>query len=37
MAQILDPLPNGKKNSILCCYVNATNHIQIVRITNIAN
>jgi len=37
MAQILDPLPNGKKNSILCCYVNATSHIQIVRITNIAN
>lgn len=37
MAQILDPLPNGKKNCILCCYVNATSHIQVVRITNIAN
>lgn len=37
MAQILDPIPNGQRNSILCCYVNATSHIQIVRITNIPN
>ncbi len=37
MAQILDPIPNDNKNSILCCYVNATSHIQVVRITNIAN
>jgi len=37
MAQILDPIPNGQRNSILCCYVNATSHIQIVRITNVSN
>lgn len=35
MAQILDPLPSSKKKTLLCCYVNATNHIQIARITNI--
>jgi hypothetical protein len=37
MAQILDPIPNGHRNSILCCYVNATSQIQVVRITNIQN
>jgi hypothetical protein len=37
MAQILDPLPNGENNYILCCYVNATSQIQIARITNISN
>ena len=37
MAQILDPLPSGKTNYILCCYVNATSHIQIARISNIPN
>jgi hypothetical protein len=37
MAQILDPLPNDPGKSLLCCYVNATNHIQIARITNIPN
>jgi hypothetical protein len=37
MAQILDPLPNEHKNSLLCCYVNATSQIQIVRITNVSN
>ena len=37
MAQILDPLPSDNKNHILCCYVNATRHIQIARITNIPN
>ena len=37
MAQILDPLPNNPNNSVLCCYVNATNQIQVVRITNIVN
>ena len=37
MAQILDPLPNNQNNSVLCCYVNATNQIQVVRITNIVN
>lgn len=37
MAQILDPLPSGKKKTLLCCYVNATSQIQIARITNIPN
>lgn len=37
MAQILDPLPSNSQDPILCCYVNATNHIQIARITNIPN
>ena len=37
MAQILDPLPSDNKDYILCCYVNATSHIQIARITNIPN
>ncbi|ACK71365.1 Domain of unknown function DUF1830 [Gloeothece citriformis PCC 7424] len=37
MAQILDPIPNDQKDNILCCYVNATSNIQIVRITNIPN
>jgi hypothetical protein len=37
MAQILDPLPNDKHDSILCCYVNATSQIQIARITNVPN
>ncbi|MBZ8181834.1 MAG: DUF1830 domain-containing protein [Oscillatoria sp. PMC 1051.18] len=37
MAQILDPLPSGKTNRILCCYVNATSKVQIARITNIDN
>ena len=37
MSQILDPLPNERDDSILCCYVNATSQIQIGRITNVAN
>lgn len=37
MAQILDPLPSDSSGKILCCYVNATSHIQIARITNISN
>jgi hypothetical protein len=37
MAQILDPVPSGQRGTILCCYVNATSHIQIARITNITN
>ncbi|MDJ0661217.1 MAG: DUF1830 domain-containing protein [Crocosphaera sp.] len=37
MAQILDPIPTGQRNALLCCYVNATNHIQVARITNIEN
>lgn len=35
MAQILDPIPNDKRDPLLCCYVNATNKIQVARITNI--
>ncbi len=35
MAQIFDPLPADSANPIVCCYVNATSRIQIVRITNI--
>ncbi|MEY4520771.1 MAG: hypothetical protein RLZZ499_3371 [Cyanobacteriota bacterium] len=37
MSQTLDPFPNDQKDSILCCYVNATSQIQIARITNIPN
>lgn len=37
MVQILDPIPNDGGKSILCCYVNATSRIQVVRITNIKN
>jgi Domain of unknown function (DUF1830) len=35
MAQIFDPLPSDAPEKALCCYVNATNKIQIARITNI--
>ncbi|XHX80491.1 MAG: DUF1830 domain-containing protein [Stenomitos frigidus ULC029] len=35
MAQILDSLT--APNSIVCCYVNASNRIQVVRISNIPN
>jgi hypothetical protein len=35
MAQLFDPVPNSEKNPLLCCYVNATSQIQVVRITNI--
>ncbi len=37
MAQILDPLPSNSQNGIVCCYVNATSKIQVVRISNIPN
>lgn len=37
MAQVFDPLPSGTRGSIVCCYVNATNRIQVARITNIPN
>lgn len=37
MAQIFDPIPSDVTAYILCCYVNATSKIQVVRITNIAN
>jgi hypothetical protein len=37
MPQIFDPLPVDSANQIICCYVNATSRIQIVRITNISS
>ncbi|BAU63557.1 hypothetical protein STA3757_09220 [Stanieria sp. NIES-3757] len=37
MSQILDPVPNNEKDTIMCCYVNATSQIQVARITNIPN
>ena len=37
MVQILDPPPFNSSNQILCCYVNATSHIQIAKICNIPN
>lgn len=37
MAQIFDALPSDSANKkVICCYVNATSHIQVARITNIA-
>ena len=35
MTQILDPIPAKCAGGILCCYVNTTSHIQIVRSANI--
>ncbi|MGD1903334.1 MAG: DUF1830 domain-containing protein [Geitlerinemataceae cyanobacterium] len=37
MAQILDSLPKDSRSAVLCCYVNATNQIQVSRITNVPN
>ncbi|MEC4803799.1 MAG: DUF1830 domain-containing protein [Jaaginema sp. PMC 1079.18] len=37
MAQIFDPVPENTADPLLCCYVNATSQIQVVRITNITN
>lgn len=37
MSQILDPLPQGQNESLLCSYVNSTSQIQVARITNIPN
>lgn len=37
MAQIFDPVPTNSVHPIVCCYVNATNRIQVARITNIPN
>ena len=37
MSQLLDPLPSGSSDHILCCYVNATSQIQIARITDVPN
>jgi hypothetical protein len=35
MTQILDSLPSKYSSKILCCYVNTTSKIQVVRIANI--
>lgn len=35
MSQLFDPIPSNTSEQILCCYVNATSKIQVVRITNI--
>ncbi|MEB3295011.1 MAG: DUF1830 domain-containing protein [Synechococcales bacterium] len=37
MAQVFDPLPSDQLTSLVCCYVNVTSQIQVVRITNIPN
>lgn len=37
MAQLFDPLPTGSNGALVCCYVNATERIQIARITNISH
>ncbi|HEY9825838.1 MAG TPA: DUF1830 domain-containing protein [Stenomitos sp.] len=37
MAQLIDPVPSNESNYICCCYVNATNKIQVARITNLPN
>ncbi len=37
MAQIFDPVPSEYPDQIVCCYVNATNKIQVARITNVPN
>jgi len=37
MAQILDRLPSDYSDPMLCCYVNASSKMQVVRITNIHN
>lgn len=37
MAQIIDHLPAENLESVLCCYVNATSKMQIVRITNVSD
>jgi hypothetical protein len=37
MTQVIDPLPRKDSDYIVCCYVNATSKIQVVRITNIPN
>lgn len=37
MTQILDPVPFDDGDTTLCCYVNSTSKIQVVRITNIQN
>jgi hypothetical protein len=36
MPQIIDPIPSSSEDGrILCCYVNATSSIQVVRVTDV--
>lgn len=35
MTQILDALPSGFSERIICCYINQTRHIEIARISNV--
>jgi Domain of unknown function (DUF1830) len=35
MPQIIDPVPSNDETPLLCCYVNATSSIQIIRITDV--
>jgi Domain of unknown function (DUF1830) len=35
MSQIFDPLPPQQAERCLCCYVNATSQIQVVRVTDV--
>jgi Domain of unknown function (DUF1830) len=37
MVQILDSIPEGQDDCLLCSYINVTSQIQIARITNIPN
>ena len=37
MTQIIDHLPSDQSVSMLCCYVNATSKMQVVRVTNVHN
>jgi hypothetical protein len=37
MSQIFDPVPETQSVCVLCCYVNVTSKIQVVRITNVPN
>jgi hypothetical protein len=37
MSQIFDPVPESRTDCLLCCYVNATDKIQIARITDVPN
>lgn len=34
---MLSSLPHANPELVLCCYVNATTHVEVARITNIAN
>lgn len=37
MTQILDALPPSLTERIICCYINQTRRIEIVRISNVEN